>query len=121
MAAVGAGVLVALWARWRLEVRDPAAWAWPMATALALAPVIYPWYLLYFTPFLFTIRTLPLLAWTFTVMPAYLVWYVPALRKPWVVPGWVEALQYASMAIGAASAWRPARRRIPERAPAEMP
>ena len=35
---------------------DPAAWAWPMAVSLAAAPVVYPWYLLYFTPFLFTRR-----------------------------------------------------------------
>ena len=45
-----------------------------MALALACAPVIYPWYLLYFTPFLFTRATLPLTVWTFTAIPIYLVW-----------------------------------------------
>jgi hypothetical protein len=121
VAAVAAGLLVAIWARWRLDVRDPAAWAWPMAAALALAPVIYPWYLLYFTPFLFSITTLPLLAWTVGVLPAYLVWHVPALRRPWVVPGWVEALQYTLIAGTALAAWRYTRRRVTRQAPAEMP
>jgi hypothetical protein len=45
-----------------------------MAVALAGAPVIYPWYLLYLTPFLFTRRTLPLLVWTISVLPVYRVW-----------------------------------------------
>ena len=31
--ALAAGLAVAVWARWRLPVTDPAAWAWPMATA----------------------------------------------------------------------------------------
>ncbi len=43
--ALAAGLSVAIWARWRLPVTDPAAWAWPMAAAIAFAPVIYPWYL----------------------------------------------------------------------------
>ena len=45
-----------------------------MAIALACAPVVYPWYLLYFTPFLFTRATLPLTVWTFTAIPVYVVW-----------------------------------------------
>jgi hypothetical protein len=126
--AVAAGLLVAGWARWRLDARDPAAWAYPMAAALALAPVIYPWYLLYFTPFLFSIATLPLLAWSFSVLPAYLVWYVPALRRPWVVPGIVEAVEYGAI-LATAAALALLRRGIPRRAdraaraadPAELP
>ena len=39
--AVAAGLSVAAWARWRLDVTDPTAWAWPMAVAIACAPVIY--------------------------------------------------------------------------------
>ena len=53
---------------------DPAAWAWPMAIALAFAPVIYPWYLLCLTPFLFSISTLPLAAWTVSALSVYEVW-----------------------------------------------
>ena len=81
--AVGLGFLVAVWARWRWRPDEPGAWAWPMAVAVAGAPVIYPWYLLYFTPFLFSTMTVPLLAWTFSVIPVYLVWYVLSLRGPW--------------------------------------
>ncbi len=51
--AVGVGLAIAAWCRWRLPVSAPEAWAWPMAAALVCAPVIYPWYLLNFTPFLF--------------------------------------------------------------------
>ena len=83
--AVLAGLGVAAWMRWKRDAGDPAAWAWPMAVSLAAAPVIYPWYLLYFTPFLFTRATLPLVAWTYSVLSVYLVWYVLALRRPWVV------------------------------------
>lgn len=102
-AAVGLGFLVAVWARWRWRADEPAAWAWPMAVALAGAPVIYPWYLLYLTPFLFSIATLPLVVWTFSVLPVYLVWYVMSLRRPWVVPTSVMVVEYG--AVLAALAW----------------
>ncbi|MEO8522788.1 MAG: hypothetical protein ABI603_15575 [Acidobacteriota bacterium] len=94
MAAVGAGLLTAAWARWRLEATDPAAWAWPMGVALAGAPVIYPWYLLYLTPFLLAAATLPLSLWTLTVIPAYIVWDIARHGGRWVVPGWVMAFEY---------------------------
>ena len=61
---------------------DPAAWAWPMAMALACAPVIYPWYLLYLTPFLWTRATLPLLAWCLSGLAAYVVWEICAPWRP---------------------------------------
>ncbi len=95
MAAVAGGLAVAAWARWRLEASDPAAWAWPMAVALAGAPVIYPWYLLYLTPFLLTVATLPLSLWTLTVIPAYVVWELARHGGPWVVPKWVMAAEFA--------------------------
>jgi hypothetical protein len=101
--AVGAGFLIAVWARWQWRADEPAAWAWPMAVALAGAPVIYPWYLLYFTPFLCSALTAPLIVWTFTVFPVYLVWYVPALRKPWVVPESVMVFEYGFVVL--ALAW----------------
>ena len=62
--AVLAGLACAVWARQYLGVANPAAWAWPMAISLACAPVIYPWYLLYFTPFLWSRATIPLVVWT---------------------------------------------------------
>ena len=108
--AVLLGLAVAVWARTRLDRTSPEAWAWPMAASLACAPVIYPWYLLYFTPFLVTASSIPLLVWTFTAQLAYLVWYVPELRKPWVVPPWVLVIEYGLVIAAAAVVWRKSRR-----------
>jgi len=93
--AVGLGLLVAAWARWRLEASDPAAWAWPMAVALACAPVVYPWYLLSFTPFLLTAATWPLMVWTFSVVSVYVVWETSRHGGRWAVPAAVMAVEYA--------------------------
>jgi hypothetical protein len=94
--AVGIGLVLAVWMRVTRRVDAPEAWAWPMAASVACAPVIYPWYLLYFTPFLFTRRTIPLVVWTYSVLPVYLVWSVQAYRRPWVVPPWMLALEYGA-------------------------
>jgi alpha-1,6-mannosyltransferase len=94
LAAVGIGLAIAAWCRWRLPATAPEAWAWPMAAALACAPVIYPWYLLYFTPFLFTSATLPLTLWTLTVMPVYVVWEIARHGGRWVVPTGIMAAEY---------------------------
>jgi hypothetical protein len=101
--AVGLGLLVAVWARWRLQASDPAAWAWPMAAALACAPVVYPWYLLSFTPFLLSAATWPLVAWTFSVVPAYVVWESARRGGPWAVPAAVVAVEYALPCVTAAA------------------
>jgi hypothetical protein len=92
--AVLVGLAAAVWARRRLDVDDPAAWAWPMALALACAPVIYPWYLLYFTPFLFTRATLPLAVWTYTVIPVYVVWERARAGARWRVPNELMVVEY---------------------------
>jgi hypothetical protein len=84
--ALAAGLSVALWARWRLPSSDPAAWAWPMAVAIAFAPVIYPWYLLCLTPFLFSIATLPLAAWTVSALSVYEVWDLSRHGARWITP-----------------------------------
>jgi alpha-1,6-mannosyltransferase len=84
--ALAAGLSVALWARWRLPSSDPAAWAWPMAAAIAFAPVIYPWYLLCLTPFLFSIATLPLAAWTVSALSVYEVWDLSRHGARWIAP-----------------------------------
>jgi alpha-1,6-mannosyltransferase len=90
------GFAVALWARWHLPIDSPEAWAWPVATTLLFAPAIFPWYLVWVTPFLFTPRTLPLAVWTvssFSVywsLPAWaatVIEYVPVLG----VAGWMMA------------------------------
>jgi alpha-1,6-mannosyltransferase len=91
--AVLAGLAVASWMRFTRPTDDPAAWAWPMAVSLAAAPVIYPWYLLYFTPFLFGAATLPLVAWTYSALPVYVVWYLSKFGHRWFVPApvlWIE-------------------------------
>ena len=106
--AVGLGFLVAVWARWRWRPEEPGAWAWPMAVALAGAPVIYPWYLLYFTPFLFSTMTVPLVVWTFSVIPVYVVWYVLSLRGPWTVPPAVMLVEFGAVIF--ALAWLVRRR-----------
>ena len=102
--AVSAGLVTAMWARWRLDAGNPAAWAWPMAIALAFGPVIYPWYLLYFTPFLLTTATIPLAAWTLTVIPIYIVWELAFKHGArWAVPPSVMMLEYAiPLALAAA-------------------
>ena len=97
--ALLAGVSAAIWARRTLDMNDPAGWAWPMAITLACAPVIYPWYLLFFTPFLLTASTLPLSVWTWTVCSVYLVWEWAQFGAPWRVPGWLMTVEYGAVSI----------------------
>ena len=98
--AVAMGLSVAAWMRWRTTADDPAAWAWPMAVALAAAPVIYPWYLLYFTPFLFTRRALPLIAWTYSVLPVYVVWELAHnYHHRWRVPVGVMIVEFGTIVM----------------------
>ena len=108
--AVAAGLTVALWARWRLPVTDPAAWAWPMAAAIAFAPVIYPWYLLCVTPFLFSIVTLPLTAWTVSALSVYKVWDLSRHGGRWITPVSVMAFEFgvlaAAVVVLAVLRWR---------------
>jgi hypothetical protein len=95
--AVVLGLLTAAWCRWRLGSGDPAAWAWPMAISLACAPVVYPWYLLYFTPFLVSAATLPLIVWTASILPVYVVWEIARNGGKWLVPTWALVLQYSTV------------------------
>ena len=116
--ALAAGLSVALACRMRRQASDPDAWAWPMAAALAAAPVIYPWYLLFLTPFLWTRRTLPLLAWCFSGLAAYVVWEISRRGGRWIVPNWVQLIEYAVPV--AACALLLARRRQASTDPAEV-
>jgi alpha-1,6-mannosyltransferase len=102
LAAVGVGLLTAAWARWHLDAFDPAAWAWPMAIALACAPVVYPWYLLYLTPFLFSTATLPVTLWTFTAIPVYIVWHISSNGGQWIVPTAIMIVEYGLPTVAAA-------------------
>jgi hypothetical protein len=82
-----AGVAVAARLRQVCAVDAPAAWAWPLAAGLLAAPAMYPWYLLWLTPFLTNGATWPLAVWTVSV----LVTYVDLIIG---MPRWVVALEY---------------------------
>jgi hypothetical protein len=84
---VAAGFAVALWTRWRLPLDSSEAWAWPMATTLLFAPTIFPWYLVWVAPFMFTPRTLPLAVWTVSSLAVY-----------WPLPVWATmVVEYGSV------------------------
>jgi alpha-1,6-mannosyltransferase len=84
---VAVGFAVAVWARWHLDPDSPEAWAWPVATTLVFAPAIFPWYLVWVTPFLLTPRTLPLAVWTVSSLAVY-----------WPLPVWAAiVVEYGSV------------------------
>ena len=104
--AVAAGLIVAGVARRRLPVDATSAWAWPIATALLLMPAVYPWYLIWLTPFLMTRGTRPLLVWTLASMLTYIVWASELSGAGWVLPGWVEPVEYGTVAATGLWVWR---------------
>lgn len=97
--ALLSGLAVATWARLRLPVSDPAAWAWPMAVSLVAAPIVYPWYLLYLTPFLLSPATLPLGVWTITVLPVYIVWHLAREGGRWMAPVPLMVAEYGAFIV----------------------
>jgi alpha-1,6-mannosyltransferase len=103
--AVGLGLLAAVWCRWKVAVDDPQGWIWPMAVAIACAPVIFPWYLLYLTPFLLTRSTIPVIAWSCSILLVYLVWESARLGGRWVVSPAVLAVEYGVVLAGVAVLW----------------
>jgi len=96
-----AGFAVAM--RLRIETLSPSTWAWPMAAALLLMPAVYPWYLVWITPYLGALETLPLLVWTQTVLLTYAVWHVSAEGGGWHLPWWVPAVEFG--AVAGAAVW----------------
>jgi hypothetical protein len=99
--AVLVGLATAGWLRSKPPSRCADKWAWPMAASLACAPVVYPWYLLWLLPFLRSTSTVPLMVWTVSIFPTYIVWHLRSLGRAWQVPGWVLLLEYGSVAIAA--------------------
>jgi hypothetical protein len=77
---------------------SPDVFAWPMAASLLCAPVVYPWYLLWLLPFLRSASTLPIIIWTVSIIPTYVVWHLRTLGRPWSVPGWITLIEYGSVA-----------------------
>jgi hypothetical protein len=102
--AVGAGLAVAVWAGRRLSVSAPEAWAWPMAATLLCAPLVYPWYLLWISPFLVTRKNLPLTIWTLSILVTYVAWR--RVGVPWGVPVWALGAQYGAVLAAALWVWR---------------
>ena len=100
--AVLAGFLTAVWLRSKCRTWSSDAFAWPMATSLLCAPVVYPWYLVWSLPFLRSASTLPIIVWTVSILPTYFVWHLRDLGRPWLVPGWILLLEYGSVAVTAA-------------------
>jgi alpha-1,6-mannosyltransferase len=100
--AVLVGSLTAVWLRRKSAALSSDAFAWPMAASLLCAPVVYPWYLLWLLPFLRSASTLPLIIWTVSIIPTYYVWHLRTLGHPWLVPGWIMALEYGSVAAAGA-------------------
>ncbi len=102
--AIAAGLAVAAWARRRLSLASPQAWAWPMAAALLCAPLVYPWYLVWFAPFLVAPESMPLTIWTVSILGTYVVWQLAGV--PWAVPGWVLLVEYGALLGAALWLWR---------------
>jgi len=96
--AVFLGFVIAIGMRKRSASLSADAFAWPMAGSLLCAPVVYPWYLLWTLPFVRSVSTLPIIIWTVSIIPTYVVWYLRALGRPWLLPGWVMLLEYGSVA-----------------------
>lgn len=100
--AVLAGFLIAIRLRSGSPALSPDAFAWPMAGSLLCAPVVYPWYLLWVLPFLRSRPTLPIIIWSVSIIPTYIVWHLRTLGRPWLIPGWVTLLEYGSVATAGA-------------------
>jgi len=93
-----AGFVTASWLRRTARALSPDVFAWPMAASLLCAPVVYPWYLLWLLPFLWSASALPIAVWTVSIIPTYVVWHLRTLGRPWSVPGWITLLEYGSVA-----------------------
>lgn len=100
--AVAIGLATAVWLRRKSAGLSADVFAWPMAASLFCAPVVYPWYLMWLIPFARSVSTLPLLIWTTSILPMYVVWHHYDLGQKWLLPQWVAWLEYGSVAITAA-------------------
>ena len=106
--ALLAGLMTAAWLRRSAAEWSPETLAWPMAASLLFAPVIFPWYLLWLLPFLTSASMLPIVVWTASIIPTYVMWHYRAQGRPWgALPGWVMAVEYGMLAAAAVViAWR---------------
>ena len=80
--------------------------AWPMAASLVCAPAVFPWYLLWFLPFLTSASTMLIIVWTVSIIPTYVMWHFRALGCPWgSLPVWVMLVEYGCVAAIGAFLW----------------
>ncbi len=101
--AVLVGFVTAIWVRRVAPEFSPDVFAWPMAATLLCAPVVFPWYLLSLLPFLTSAWTVPIIIWTVSIYPTYVMWHWRMLGRPWgALPGWVMLLEYGCVAIAVA-------------------
>lgn len=101
--ALFVGFLISLWRRRNYAGARTGAFAWPMAASLFCAPVVFPWYLLWLTPFLTSASTLPLAIWTVSITPTYLMWHWRAQSGAWgSLPVWVMLVEYGCVLIAGA-------------------
>jgi alpha-1,6-mannosyltransferase len=100
--AVLLGVSVAIWTRRGSSGFSSPTFAWPMTASLLCAPVMYPWYLVWMLPFSRSGSTLPIIIWTVSIIPAYYVWHLRDMGRPWMLPGWALLLEYGPVAIATA-------------------
>lgn len=114
--AAGLAVLVGLaTSTWLRRTRDHwslDAFAWPMAASLLCAPVVFPWYLLWLLPFVTSASTVLIIVWTVSIIPAYVMWHLSAVKGAWgALPGWVMLVEYGCVGLaGAFMIWRRIRR-----------
>jgi hypothetical protein len=101
--AVLVGLVTATWLRSAAPEWSSDVFAWPMAASLLCAPAVFPWYLLWLLPFLRSASTLPIIVWTVSIIPTYVMWHWRTLGRPWgPLPGWVMLLEYGCVVIAAA-------------------
>ena len=107
-----AGLVTAIHLRRESPELSAGTFAWPMAACLLLAPVVFPWYLLWLLPFLTSVSTLLIIIWTVSIIPTYIMWQLSAVRGSWgSLPGWIMLLEYGCVTIaGAIIAFRHIRR-----------
>jgi hypothetical protein len=123
---VGLAVLVGLATAVRFRSKapelSPDAFAWPMAASLVCAPAVFPWYLLWLLPFLWSASTLLIIIWTVSIIPTYIQWHLRTLGRPWgALPGWVMLLEYGCVAVaGAIIAFRRITRSAALQCPADQ-
>ena len=101
--AVLVGLVTAIWLRRAAPEFSPDVFTWPMAATLLCAPVVFPWYLLSLLPFLTSASTVPIIIWTVSIYPTYMMWHWRMLGRPWgALPGWVMLLEYGCVAVAVA-------------------